>query len=113
MAKLVQIQFVQCDKTRPLQRVRYVGGTNPDGTHWKLSEDAAIAGIKEGKWRFWTAAEKKSVWIVTAKSAAGRDYLKAEPDWVQPATLLALPGCPKHAGAGGVDRRQSIGHPVT
>jgi hypothetical protein len=50
--------------------------------------------MKEGKWRFWTAGERKSVWIVTAKSTSGREYLKAEPDWVQPATLLTLPECP-------------------
>jgi hypothetical protein len=38
---------------------------NPDGTCWKLSEEKAIAGVKEGKWRFWAAGERKSVWIVT------------------------------------------------
>ena len=59
-----------------------------------MSEDEAVAGMKEGKWRFWTARDKKSVWVVTAKSASGREYLKAETDWVQPATLLALPDCP-------------------
>jgi hypothetical protein len=26
--------------------------------------------------------------------ASGREYLKAEPDWVRPAALLALPECP-------------------
>jgi len=50
--------------------------------------------MKEGKWRFWTAGERRSVWIVTAKSISGREYLKAEPDWVRPATLLTLPECP-------------------
>ncbi|HZZ25412.1 MAG TPA: hypothetical protein VFE60_23955 [Roseiarcus sp.] len=50
--------------------------------------------MKDGKWRFWTTRDKKSVWVVTAKSASGREYLKAETDWVQPATLLALPDCP-------------------
>jgi hypothetical protein len=94
MTKLVQVQCVKCDKAIAHQCVRYVGGVNPDGTRWRLSEDAAIAGMKEGKWRFWTAGQRKSVWIVTAKSASGREYLKAEPDWVQPATLLALPECP-------------------
>lgn len=94
MTNLVQIKFVKCDPGKPRCRVRYVGGMNPDGTHWKLSEEAAIAGMREGKWRFWTAAERKSVWVVTAKSTSGREYLKAEPDWVQPATLLALPECP-------------------
>jgi hypothetical protein len=94
MPKLVQIQCVKCDKANPHQRVRYVGGMNPDGTCWKLSEDVAIAGLKEGKWRFWAAGDKKSVWVVTAKSASGREYLKAETDWVRPAKLLALPDCP-------------------
>jgi len=28
-------------------------------------EEKAIAGVKEGKWRFWAAGERKSVWIVT------------------------------------------------
>ncbi|HKN31103.1 MAG TPA: DUF3892 domain-containing protein [Roseiarcus sp.] len=94
MAKLVQIQCVKCDEARTQPCVRFVGGINPDGTRWRLSEENAIAGMKEGKWRFWTAGERKSVWIVTAKSASGREYLKAEPDWVQPATLLTLPECP-------------------
>ena len=58
-----------------------------------MSEDEAVAGMMEGKWRFWTARDKKSVWVVTAKSASGREYLKAETDWVQPVTLLALPDC--------------------
>ena len=94
MAKLIQIRYVKCDNARPQQRVRYVGGLNPDGTYWKLSEDTAIAGVKAGKWRFWTAGERKSVWVVAAKSASGREYLKGESDWVQPATLLHLPECP-------------------
>ena len=68
---------------------------NPDGTRWKMSEAEAVIGMKEGKLRFWTAGGKKSVWVVTAKSASGREYLKAEADWVQPATLLALPDCPQ------------------
>ena len=95
MSKLFQIECVRSDKANPHQRVRYVGDMNADGTRWKLSEDVAIAGIKEGKWRFWTAGDKKSVWIVAAKSASGRECLKAETDWVQPVTLLALPDCPQ------------------
>jgi len=94
VAKLVQIQCVKCDEARAQRCVRFVGGTNADGTRWKLSEENAIAGMKEGKWRFWTAGERRSVWIVTAKSISGREYLKAEPDWVRPATLLTLPECP-------------------
>ena len=93
MPKLIQIQCVKCEKANPHPRVRYVGGMNPDGSRWKMSEDEAVAGMKEGKWRFWTARDKKSVWVVTAKSASGREYLKAETDWVQPVTLLALPDC--------------------
>ena len=44
-------------------------------------EEKAIVGVKEGKWRSWAAGERKSAWIATAKSASGREYLKAESDW--------------------------------
>lgn len=106
MPKLVQIQCVKYEKANPHPRVRYVGGMNPDGTRWKMSEDEAVAGVKEGKWRFWTTGEKKSVWVVTAKSASGREYLKAETDWVQPATLPLFRTCRSEIGPSRLRARQ-------
>lgn len=48
---LVRISCVnKSDRTNPHERINNVGGVNGDGSRWKLSEDAAIAGIKAGKW---------------------------------------------------------------
>jgi hypothetical protein len=58
-----------------------------------MSEDEAVASAKEGKWRFWTTREKY-VWFLAAKSASGREYIRAEKDWVQPITLLSPTDCP-------------------
>ncbi len=82
------------DRTNPHERIKSIGGVKVDGSRWKLSEDEAIAGIKAGTWRFWTAAGGKSVWVVIAKTSAGHEYLKTEPDGVTPDNLLALPECP-------------------
>ena len=95
MTDSVQIQCInKTNRQNPHERIQNVGGVNTDGTRWKLSEQAAIAGIKEGKWRFWTSGGGKSVWVVIAKTAQGHEYLKTEPDGVVPDNLLALPECP-------------------
>lgn len=91
----IQIQCInKTDRTSPHERIHSIGGLNPDGSRWKLSEDKAIEGIKDGTWRFWTSGGGKSVWVVIAKTAQGHEYLKTEPDGVQPDNLLALPECP-------------------
>jgi len=95
MAQDVQITCI--NKTNRMdahERIHSVGGTNPDGTRWKLSEDDAIAGIRAGKWRFWTTGGGKSVWVTVAHTSIGHEYLKTEADGVQPNNLLSLPECP-------------------
>lgn len=37
----------------PHRHITHIGGRNPDGTRWKLTEEAAIQGIREGKWDFY------------------------------------------------------------
>lgn len=94
MAFDVQIQCIRkTDRMNPHERIQAVGGTNADGTRWRLSEDDAIAGIEAGKWRFWTAGGGHSVWVIIA-THNGRKYLKTEPDGVRPDNLLSLPECP-------------------
>jgi hypothetical protein len=52
----IQIQ-VKCisksDRNNPHERILSIGGTNPDGARWKLSQQEAIAGIENGKWKFY------------------------------------------------------------
>lgn len=95
MAQDVQISCVnKTPRMDPHLRISNVGGINPDGTRWRLTLDQAIAGVKTGKWRFWTTGGGTSVWVVIAKSQFGNEYLKTMTDGEQPNNLLSLPACP-------------------
>jgi len=76
----------------PHERIESVGGTHA-GKRWKLTETQAIAGIREGKWKFYTSVNGRSVWVIIAIHK-GREYLKTEADGYEPNNLLSLPECP-------------------
>lgn len=82
------------DRYNPHERIIYVGGVNPDGGRWKLTQREAIVGIESGKWQFWVSANGKSVGVIVAVSASGNKYLKTQNDGEQPNNLLSLPECP-------------------
>ena len=82
------------DRYNPHERIRYVGGRNADGTSWKLSQEAAITGIEEGRWTFYVERPAGDrVHVIVATSAAGNKYLKTVADGDQPNNLLSLPEC--------------------
>ncbi len=96
MAQTVQIKCInKTDRYNLHERIRAVGGTNPDGTRWKLSEDEAIAAIEQGRYSFYVERPVgERVWVVVAHSGYGNKYLKTQADGEQPNNLLSLPECP-------------------
>lgn len=95
MAQEVQISCInKTNRTSAHERIQNVGGSNGDGTRWKMSEAQAIRDIKAGKYRFWTTGGGKHAWVIIARTGEGHEYLKTEADGVQPNNLLALPECP-------------------
>jgi hypothetical protein len=73
MADSIRITCItKNDRQNPHERILYVGGTNADGTRWKLPQQDAINGIEAGKWNFWVAVGSTSVWVTVATSRYGK-----------------------------------------
>ena len=94
MAQNIEVKCInKTDRTDPHERIRNIGGVNPDGGRWKMSVPDAILAMEQKKYIFYVSAEEKTVWVVIAVHN-GRKYLRTEPDGIQPNNLLALPECP-------------------
>ena len=81
-------------RTLAHERISFVGGTNPRGTRWKMSQQQAIDGIKAGRWVFFVMVDGAAAALTIARGPRGHEYLKAESDASDPASLIHLPDCP-------------------
>lgn len=82
------------DRFSIYEKIQYVGGINPGGDRWKLSQAEAIQTIQNGKYEFFVSRGGRIANVIVAKSAQGNFYLKTEADGETPDNLLSLPECP-------------------
>src|SRR5260370_2770328 len=95
MAEPVRVSCInRSGRTAALERIQNIGGVDPDGKRWKVSESQAIQGIKDGRWAFYTEPRPGHVTRVNIARRLGREYLKADTDSEHPDNPLALPECP-------------------
>jgi hypothetical protein len=73
------------------RRLLGLGGVNPDGAHWRISQEQAIAAIEAGRWSFYIEAGGRELQIIVEVSKYGSKYLKGAADGLQPDSLLRLP----------------------
>ena len=95
MAQQVRIDCInKTDRPSRHERISHVGGRNANGTNWRMTEDAAIAGIENGTWEFYvTGLNNSQVKVVIEVSAGGHKYLKTKADTTTRDNLLSLPEC--------------------
>ena len=84
------------DRQNPWERITHLGGINPDGQRWKLTQADTITAIEQNKYgEFYVDRPKGDrVKLVVAVSQWGNKYVKTEADGDQPNNLLSLPECP-------------------
>lgn len=89
-----QITCIIPDGADSNRRIDSIGGAtgSKNGGPWCISLHAAIKGIEDGTWRFWTSVNGNSVWVIIA-TRNGKKYLKTEADGDEPNNLLSLPRC--------------------
>lgn len=81
------------DRQNPFERITHVGGQNPDGTNWKLTQKDAIDAIKANKYSFFVSVRWDRANVIVATSRFNNEYLKTVNDGDEPNNLLSLMEC--------------------
>lgn len=76
----------------PDDRILAIGGTDPDGARWRLTEDAALAAMERGS-RFYLERPKGHRVDLVVVPGFGRKHVRTEADRSGPSLLLELPEC--------------------
>ena len=96
MARHLHIRcVVKTDRTSAHERIRAIGGINPDGSRWALTQDTAILQIEDGASVFYIERPRDQRFdVIVAIDTRGNKYLRTVADRDQPEQLLQLPVCP-------------------
>ena len=97
MARHLHIRcVVKTDRKSANQRIHAIGGVNPDGSRWTLTQDKAILQIEDGTSVFYIERPRdQRIDVIVAMDADGNKYLRTIADRDQPEQLLHLPVCPE------------------
>ncbi|MFV8374006.1 DUF3892 domain-containing protein [Flavobacterium sp. GSP11] len=82
------------DRKNLHERIENIGGLNPNGTRWRISQERAIQGIESGKWAFYVKNPDNIIVDVIISNHNGNKYLKTKNDSLESNNLLSLPECP-------------------
>lgn len=94
MAQLVRIECInKTNRENPHERIQNIGGLNPNGTRWQMSQPNAIINIENGTYSFFVRVGLQQVNVIVALHN-GNKYIKTVNDGLHPDNLLSLPECP-------------------
>ena len=94
MAVRARIQCInKTPRMDPHDRIKKIGGVNPDGRRWTREQQQAIADIESGTYGYYVHVGNNTVDVIVA-THNGHKYIKTRADGVHPDNLLALPECP-------------------
>ncbi|MGE0699935.1 MAG: DUF3892 domain-containing protein [Hyphomicrobiaceae bacterium] len=82
------------DRHDPSERIIGVGGVNPDGSRWWMTQRDAIAWTEDPrKEKFWVDRTTHRVAVIVKVSRFGNKYLTTEADGESQNNLLSLREC--------------------
>lgn len=95
MAAWVQIRCInKSDRPNAHERIRFIGGMNPDSARWKRSQEQAVQDIESGTYSYYVSVQGRTINVIVATSPYGHKYIKTVADGEHPNNLLSLPECP-------------------